>query len=268
MFNSDDYWVYDRLKRLSNRMRVIPVRDLPKRQAVEVLRTHHARFFETAPSAAELDAVYEQVGGRLAFLARVARAPDMLAESRAIVRQEKAWFLSKCWILGPDMDDDVMDEQKHASAAMVLAKALVDLEKEAGTKAGAEPDADASHALPQLPLHEARQVMTRADFIHSYDSDNLFTIDSAGNVRADSVAMQHAFREICAQPGFDAHLDGTLDRISDIESLGRTRELTVKDFRQGGKFEAVMRDWKGRETGTLDVGVVKRADGEADGDDE
>jgi hypothetical protein len=142
---------------------------------------------------------------------------------------------------------------------MVLAKALVDREKE--MKQTYDPAK--GHILPQMPLHEARQVMTRADFIQSYDHDNIFTIDSKAMVRADSVPMQTAFREICSQPGFDEHLEATLERISAIESLGRTRELTVKDFWNKGKFKAVVRDRKGRETGTLEIGVVK-PDSESD----
>lgn len=48
--------------------------------------------------------------------------------------------------------------------------------------------------------------------------------------------MMNAFREVCAQDGFDEHLQGTLDRISDIESLGRTREVTIKDLWNKGKY--------------------------------
>lgn len=136
---------------------------------------------------------------------------------------------------------------------MVLAKALVDLEKDMEKTY----DDENGHILPELPLHKARQIMTRADFIQSYDHDNIFTIDSKARVRADSVPMQNAFREICSEPGFDQYLEDTLDRISAIESLGRTREITVKDFWNEGKFKATMRDTKGRETGTLEIGVVK-----------
>jgi hypothetical protein len=32
----------------------------------------------------------------------------------SICEAEKTWFLNKCWILGEDMDDDVMDQQKYA----------------------------------------------------------------------------------------------------------------------------------------------------------
>lgn len=143
---------------------------------------------------------------------------------------------------------------------MVLAKALVDAEKEMEKTY----DPETGHILPQIPLHKAREIMTRADFIQSYDSENLFMIDSKAMVRADSVPMQQAFREICALPGFDEHLEGTLTRIGDIESLGRTRELTIKDLWDQGKYKAVVRDTKGRESGTVEFSVMEREGGDDD----
>src|SRR5215469_16885675 len=110
---------------------------------------------------------------------------------------------------------------------MVLAQALVKAEAE--MESSYHPD-DGSHMIPQIPLHKARQIMTRADFIQSYDHINLFTITSNAFVRADSVPMQRAFRTICSEEGFNEHLEATLQRISDIESLGRTREIIAKDL--------------------------------------
>ena len=238
------------------------------------------------PSSTILEAVYDKVGGRLTFLNKVAKSHDMLRKCEEICTAEKTWFLNQCWILGEEMDDDVMDQQKYAvcaicpippsvlillyrlpldfsqasavknstqlssqdthshtsnphsntsskSAAMVLAKALVDLESHMSTTYSPSR----GHILPEIPLHKARQIMTRADFIKDYDHDNLFTIDSLANVRADSVPMMNAFREICREEGFDGYLEATLDRISAIESLGRTRELTIKDLWDGGRYE-------------------------------
>lgn len=142
---------------------------------------------------------------------------------------------------------------------MVLTKALVDREKDMQTY-----DEENGHILPQMPLHEARQVMTRADFIQIYDHDNIFTIDSHGMVRADNVPMQHAFRSICSEPGFEEHLEATLERIGDIESLGRTRELTIKDLWDKGKYRAILRDTRGRETGTVEFFVGEKEKDEDD----
>lgn len=65
-----------------------------------------------------------------------------------------------------------MDQQKYASAAMVLAKALVDQEKEMEQTY----DPEQGHILPEIPLHKARQIMTRADFIQVCYLSNPFEI--------------------------------------------------------------------------------------------
>jgi hypothetical protein len=269
VFNSDDYWVYERLKRYATRMEVIPVLDLPKDRAIAALEKYRSRYFPEQKISSEiLTRVYDQVGGRLTFLNRVAKSPDMFHACAKICEAEKTWFLNKCGILGTEMDDDVMDQQKYASAAMVLAKALVEAQDEMEIS----NDPEKGHRLPQIPLYKARQIMTRADFIQAYDHDNIFTIDSRANVRADSVPMMNAFREICSEPRFADHLEATLDRISAIESLNRTKELTLKDLwieQSGelrGKYLAVMKDSKGRETGSLQF-VVKPDEKPDEGDD-
>lgn len=232
VFNSDDYWVYERLRQHATRMEVLPVLDLPKDQAIAALIQYRGRYKKDEPKLEVLEEVYKKVGGRLSFLNRVAKSQDMLTACDEICLAEKTWFLNKCWILGEDMDDDVMDQQKYASAAMVLAKALVDQEKVTAN----DHILENRQLLPQIPLHKAREIMTRADFIQDYDHVNIFTIDAQAMVRADSVPMQNAFRQICGEDGFEEHLQATLDRISAIESLGRTREIVAKDL-IGGKYK-------------------------------
>ncbi|KAJ6004943.1 hypothetical protein N7540_012742 [Penicillium herquei] len=253
ILNSDDYWVYERLKRYATRMEVIPVKDLPKDKAMTALKKYRHQFHQQELPSEVLEEVYKQVGGRLSFLNRVAKSRDIMQTCEEICRAEKTWFLNKCWILGMEMDDDVMDEQKYSSAAMVLAKALVEAEEEMDIY-----HPELGHVLPEIPLHKAREIMTRADFVQSYDHDNIFTIDSRAMVRADSVPMQRAFREICAIEGFDSHLEGTLQRIGDIESLGRTRELTIKDLWDQGKYQMVMKDTIGIKKGSVEFSVAEK----------
>ncbi|KHO02106.1 ATPase domain, prokaryote [Metarhizium album ARSEF 1941] len=233
VFNSDDYWVYERLKQLSTRMEVLPVTDLPKKQAIQALQRYRMRYFGERMSQKQLDDVYDRVGGRLSFLNRVAKSHDMLATCERITDIEKKWFLNQCWIMGTEMDDDVMDQQKWAAAAMVLAHALV--EKEDSMASTYDPVV--GHILPTYPFHIAQEIMTRCDFIRDLDSLNLFTITNQADVRASSVPMHRAFREICQQPGFKEHLDNTIERIAAIESLGRTRELVAKDLVLGGQYD-------------------------------
>ncbi|KAI0380521.1 hypothetical protein F5Y04DRAFT_289517 [Hypomontagnella monticulosa] len=242
IFNSDDYWVYERLKHLASRMEVMSVTDLPKMQAIRALQKYRHRYFAEEVDRSILEEVYDRVGGRLTFLNRVAKSHDMLATCDRIKEIEKTWFLNQCWILGSEMDDDVMDQQKWASAAMVLALALVDKEQEMEQTY----DPETGHVLPSFPIHKSQEIMTRADFIRGHvltyfdilelDRLNLFAITSAAQVRASSVPMHRAFKEICSEPGFREFLQDTLDRIAAIESLGRTRELVAKDLVLGGKY--------------------------------
>lgn len=271
IFNSDDYWVYERLKRYATRMEVIPILDLPKDKAIQALTRYRAKYFPGHEhDMGVFKEVYDLVGGRLNFLNRVAKSSDMLKMCHQINELEKTWFLNKCGILGESMDDDVMDQQKYASAAMVLAKALVERSKEMESNY----DEEKGHILPQIPLYIAREIMTRADFIQSYDHDNIFTIDSTAMVRADSVPMMNAFKAICAEERFDKFLEDTLDRISAIESINRTKELTFKDLwtiqsgEQQGKYAFTTKDAKGRETGVIEMRVVPDKSPDDDDDDD
>lgn len=65
----------------------------------------------------------------------------------------------------------------------------------------------------------------------------MIAIDTKSNVRASSVPMMRAFREVCAEEGFDEMLENVLERISEVESLGRTREVEFKDLKgENGKI--------------------------------
>jgi hypothetical protein len=73
--------------------------------------------------------------------------------------------------------------------------------------------------------------------------------------------MMNAFREICDGEGFDDHLQATLDRISAIESINRTRELTLKDLwieqagERRGSYRIVTKDARGKEIGSMEFSV-------------
>lgn len=107
---------------------------------------------------------------------------------------------------------------------MLLAKALI--EKEQAMRAAGTYDG----RLPQIPLHKARELITNAEWIKMPHHNNIFTIDPDGMVQPDSVAMYWAMKEVCSAEGFDEHLRATMERLDEIESLQRTRELTLKDL--------------------------------------
>ena len=228
VFTSDEFWTLERLTPHATNMHVMSIRDVRKDIVTKALKQYRARYHNEDTPCSILDQVYAQVGGRLIFLNQVAKSHDMLGTCAQINRREKSWFLNNCWILGDSMDDDVEEQQKYCAAAIILARALVLSET--------HPRTSDAFVLPEMPLHEARQIITRADFVHPFDHINVVHIDAHGMVRADSVPMQNAFRDVVMQPGFEAHLKATLNRLDELESLARTREVSMREppDRSGG----------------------------------
>ncbi|KAH4116365.1 hypothetical protein HBH47_169070 [Parastagonospora nodorum] len=228
VFTSDEHWTLERLIPHATNMHVHNIKDVRKDVVLDSLRRYRARFHNEDVPQSILDEVFAQVGGRLIFLNQVSKSRDMLDTCKQINRREKSWFLNQCWILGDTMDDDVEEQQKFCAAAIILARALVLREQTIR-----DPN---QFILPEIPLHEARQIITRADFVQPFDHINIVHIDANGMVRADSVPMQNAFRDICSQEGFEEHLKATLNRLDELESLARTREVATRDppDRSGG----------------------------------
>ncbi|PSR73768.1 hypothetical protein PHLCEN_2v10412 [Hermanssonia centrifuga] len=125
----------------------------------------------SANQGTETEEAYREVtatvGGRLSYLAKIAKHPNMLSQAEQMLRVEKAWLLSQIGLI-PDHDDDVMDEINH-------------------------------------------------------------------NVTPDSLLLLRAAREVVEEEGFDEMLDDVRDRVDEIESLHRTRELTFKDVKAGDR---------------------------------
>ena len=95
-------------------MEVTSVTDLPRLQALTALAKYRAKYHKEVPTSEILGEVYSRVGGRLTYLNRVAKSKDMIKTCDEIIDVERRWFLNQCWILGMEMDDDVMDQQKYA----------------------------------------------------------------------------------------------------------------------------------------------------------
>lgn len=235
LFISDDYWLFEKLKILATRLQVINFEDTKLLEATKILKSSRVKYFDEPLSDEECSKIYHIVGGRPQHLNFIASQKDMISAAHQLIDGEKLWFLNNCALLGADMDDDVMVSGKFATSAMLLMRELVERDRIAQSKKNAKDVIDVE-CLQQLPLWRARQVMTRPDYIEAYDKLNIFTIGTDSNVRADSVPMMRAFHEIASTPGFDETLRETIDRISEIESLGRTRELIFKNLASGGTF--------------------------------
>lgn len=251
LFISDDYWLFEKLKTLATRMQVINFEDTKLIEATKILKSSRLKYFKETLTDDECAKIYSIIGGRPQHLNHVASQKNMIAASHELIDSEKLWFLNNCALLGADMDDDVMESGKFSTSAMLLMREFVERDRIRRSTTKCDDLIDVEH-LPQLPLWRARQVMTRPDYIEKYDKLNIFTIGTDSNVKADSVPMMRAFHEIASRPGFDDLLRETIDRVSEIESLGRTRELVFKNLEAGGRFNILKENGSDLYTVTLD----------------
>lgn len=238
VFIADDYWFYERLKKLSTRLEVLNFRDFTRQESLKSLEISRLRFFNEKIDKEVANQVYDLIGGRPQHLSEVSKQPDLIKACHQLIDREKTWFLNQCGLLGSTMDDDVNESGKFSTSAMLLMKEFVDMFFEQQKSSNHLSTSSQDHQLPELPLWRARQIMTRNDYIQAYDNLNIFTIDSSNSfVRADSVPMMRGFSEIASMPGFTELLNDTLDRVGEIESLGRTREIVAKDLVLGSKYK-------------------------------
>ena len=94
IFNSDDYWVYEKLKQLGTRLELINVRDFNRMETINALKFVRHRYF---PKLEKLDdelcnAVYDLIGGRPQHITQVARHRDIMKACHQIIDREKTWF--------------------------------------------------------------------------------------------------------------------------------------------------------------------------------
>lgn len=87
-------------------MEVIPIKDLEKKDAVSALQKYRLRYGYKRIDKTRAVEIYNEVGGRLAFLNRVAKSKDMSKTCNDIIQEEKTWLLNQCGLLGSSMDDD------------------------------------------------------------------------------------------------------------------------------------------------------------------
>ncbi|PPQ87484.1 hypothetical protein CVT25_008220 [Psilocybe cyanescens] len=232
VFSSDDFWPFHVMRKNGSRMHVISVYDLDTEEALHAAARMRRSTGRYAIESAEFKDAVAFVGGRLSYLNKVSKSKDMVGMAKHLLEVEKAWLLSQIGLI-PDCDDDVMDEQKWSSCSWLLLHEFVKLRAEqlaAREEAGESTD---DLPLPSIPYWKCRQIMTRADFMEELDRLNIISIDIQHNVRPDSNLILHAAQEVTREDGFDDLLNNVRDRIDEIESLHRTRELTFKDLGKG-----------------------------------
>ncbi|KAJ6495778.1 hypothetical protein C8R47DRAFT_1116367 [Mycena vitilis] len=241
VFMTDDFWPFFVMRKTASRMHVLSIYDLDNREAMHAATRMHMSMKKTSIPVSVVKQAVELVGGRLSYLNKVARSKNMVDMAKHILAVEKAWLCSQIGLI-PDLDDDVMDEQKWSSCSWLLLQEFVKLRKEQervrdeAIAAGTLDKDDAELPLPSIPYWRCRQIMTRPDFLEDLDRANIVAIDVEHDVRPDSMLILHAARQVVEEDDFEDILNNVRDRIDEIESLHRTRELTFKDVEAGDKI--------------------------------
>ncbi|CEL56561.1 hypothetical protein RSOLAG1IB_07910 [Rhizoctonia solani AG-1 IB] len=245
VFLSDDFWPYPVMRQIANRMHTHAVKDLAPDVAYKAflkLRKDTLRIQneeETESEGTLRDAALTS-GGRLAYMSRLARsaAGQMEHSIKRLKQGEHAWLRTNTGLI-PDCDDDVMDEQKWSSCTWLLLREFVKRREQEEAKGDSDPSTK-SIDMPKISYYECRQIMTRPDFINQLDHLNIISIDPKQEVRLDSMLTLEAARKVVNEDGFDELLQGVRDRVDEIESLHRTRELTFKDVESGDRIRVMV----------------------------
>ncbi|KAJ7686484.1 hypothetical protein B0H17DRAFT_1160607 [Mycena rosella] len=237
----DDFWPFYVMRKTASRMHTLSIYDLDNKEALHAATRMHMSMKQKNIQSSIVDEAVSIVGGRLSYLNKVAKSKDLVEMAKHLLAVEKAWLRSQIGLI-PDCDDDVMDEQKWSSCSWLLLREFVKLRKEQervrdeAIATGQIDKIDMDLPMPKIPYWRCRQIMTRADFLEDLDRANIIAIDVHHDVRPDSMLILHASREVVEEEGFDELLDNVRDRIDEIESLHRTRELTFKDVDSGDKI--------------------------------
>ena len=252
-----------------------------QKELEELLDQHGGRMPEFMNKDPLEDSHYSSLAAQLHsdagwFKAKEAPVPGLTRFTTAAVRIEDhdiAGSAEKAKVgaaeINDDEDDDDEDDDEHhqTTSHRRMTESLItdpSMDQQADVRGADVPN-------PHLTWGEARQVMTRPDYILELDHLNMIHIDRHHHIRADSMPLLRAMRRVAGSEGYDEKLESVMDRVSAIESLGRTRELVWKEQGDGGKF-LIKKDGKGREfeTWTLlggDERLGRGTDDDDDGDD-
>ncbi|EUC55538.1 AAA domain protein, putative [Rhizoctonia solani AG-3 Rhs1AP] len=232
VFTSNDFWPYPVMRQIAKRMYILTVQDLDPEVAFKAFQEFRREHGQRHDPEEIVKQAIQVSGGRLAYMSRLAYSKHLERSTDQLKRGEKAWLLANIGLI-PDCDSDVLDEQKRSSSTWLLLREFVKrreaLEREAAERIKENLDSPEEFIpMPKISYYECRQILTRPDLINQLDHLNIISIDINHDIRLDSMLTFEAARDIVSEEGFDELLKGVRDRVDEIESLHRTRELTAR----------------------------------------
>ncbi|RIB22207.1 hypothetical protein C2G38_2014459 [Gigaspora rosea] len=200
VFNTNDYSIYERMRRVASQMEVIMVRDLKPKEAINLLKTKRQE------SEDELEKIVERIGGRLSYIKKLAKESDIYATVKYLENEERNWIINQIGLI-PNFEGSALDKQQYASCAWKLISAIV------------------KSPTHSVTTSEGRIITGNPKWINMMDHDDIIMIDENHNIKANSKILLNIFEEIVNQDGFDELLDNVCERVKEINKGQNTREL-------------------------------------------
>ncbi|CAG8478432.1 10072_t:CDS:2 [Diversispora eburnea] len=175
VFNTDDYYVYERMKMDANKMEVIRVHDLEHYEAVRFLKDKRGGH-----ESEELlyNIVSKRIGGRVAHLNLLAEDPTKDINASQIEDTERTWLTNKVGLIPNFEGSEEFESQKYAVAAWKLFRAIV----KSPTKS--------------LSLTQGRNIIGNPRYLQQLDHDGIIMVDTENNVKPDSQISCNYFEDI------------------------------------------------------------------------
>lgn len=100
VITSNDYWVFDVLRKNSNRMDTLTYTDLTRCQSIEAMRKCRQYYYgqklaEQEEKEGVYDEAYDILGGRISLINSVSRRKHFLKAVHQLVEDDMQWLLSK-----------------------------------------------------------------------------------------------------------------------------------------------------------------------------
>ncbi|CAH1762398.1 4152_t:CDS:2 [Entrophospora sp. SA101] len=199
IFNTDDHWVYERMRTDDSHMEVIKVHDLNKDEAIEFLKDKRNG---REPEEVLEKIVDECVGGRLLYLNKLAKADDvdLFEAANRLKEEQKTWLINLIGLI-PNFDGLEIESQRYAVAAWKLIRELV----RSPTKT--------------ISIIEGRSIIGNSRYLKKLDHDGIIMIDQDNQIKPDSQISYDIFEEMIQSPDFNKILKKVDQRLMKADKI-------------------------------------------------
>ncbi|CAH1764518.1 4234_t:CDS:2, partial [Entrophospora sp. SA101] len=226
IFNTDDYWVYERMRTSASHMEVVRVRDLNKDEAIEFLKDKRKDKINGCESDEVLGKIVSEcIGGRILYLNKLAKETNIdlfgniffSVAANKLKEEQKTWLINLIGLI-PNFNGLEVESQRYAVAAWKLIRELV----HSPTKA--------------ISMVDARLIIGNSRYLKKLDHDGIIMVDQDNKIKPDSQISYVIFEEIIKSPNFNQILKKVDQKLEETDKNQRIREIIWSNKNNWWKF--------------------------------